>query len=161
MVSDGQAHEIPESGTANFEESLLVAQVPGAGGRWSQVHYSAEIMEEYFKVKAGDRVSMRQHDSTSVEERQVVYSERNKNYKIELGAAKSAGDYPKGRPPVVIFRQEGTGQRYRYILIMPEDDGYTEMTNLAIANFEGRGNHLARVIVPRSSVLKAWPECPL
>ena len=161
VVSDGQAHEVPESGVADLEEPLLVAQVPGAGGRWSQVHYSAEIMEEYFKVNAGDRVYMRQHDSTNLEERQVVYSERNKNYKIELGAAKSAGDYPKGRPPVVIFRQEGTGRRYRYILLMPGNDGHTEMTDLAKATFEGRGNHLARVIVPRSSVLTAWPECPL
>lgn len=161
VVSDGQAHEIPESGVADLEEPLLVAQVPGAGGRWSQVHYSAEIMEEYFKVNAGDRVYMRQHDSTNVEERQVVFSERNKNYKIELGAAKSAGDYPKGHPPVVIFRQEGTGRRYRYILLMPGNDGHTEMTDLAKATFEGRGNHLARVIVSRSSVLTAWPECPL
>ena len=161
VVSDGQAHEIPETGVADLNELLLVAQIPSAGNRWSQVHYSAQIIDEYFKAKSGDRIFLREHDGTRVEERSVIYSERNMNYKIELGAAKSAGEYPVGRPPVVIFRREGTGQRFRYVLLMPADEGHAEMTALAKAKFEGPSGHSARVLVPRNNVLTTWPECPL
>lgn len=163
VISDGQAHEIPELGVTGLEELLLVAQIPKAGGRWSQVHYSAKIIEDYFGVKAGDHLLLREFDSTIVEQRQVVYSSTsNMNYKIELGAARRAGDYPASGRPVVVFRREsGALRRYRYMLLLPGSEGHAEMTTLAETTYAGPSNHCARVIVPRSSVMAAWSECPL
>ena len=166
MISDGQAHETPASGTGDLEEPLLVAQIPRAGNRWSQVHYSAQIIQDYFQVKADARVFLRKFGTTDVEERKIVYSEdTNMNYKIELGAARDAeraGGYPADGRPVVVFRREGGKlRRHRYVFLMPGDDGHAEMSELAKATFEGRANQVPRVILPRSRVMTAWPECPL
>lgn len=165
VVSDGQVHESPASGVSDLEELLLVAQIPRAGNRWSQVHYSAEIIQDYFRIQAGDQVFLRQFNSSDVEQPQVVYSTVNRNYKIELGAAREAervGGYPAEGRPVVLFRREsGALRRHRYTLVMPGDEGHAEMTALTEDAFKGPANHLPRVIVPRNRILAAWPECPL
>lgn len=165
VVSDGQAHETSTESAADLEEPLLVAQIPKAGDRWPQIHYSAQIIADYFEVNAGDPVYLREYDSTVVEEAQVVYSTVNKNYKIELGAAgvaQRAGGYPAEGRPVVLFRREsGALRRHRYAFLMPGDDGHAEMAALAETEFAGPSNQVPRVIVPRNRVLTAWPACPL
>ena len=165
VVFDGQAREVPASGAEDLEEFFLVAQIPRAGGRWSQVHYSAEIIQNYFRVPAGTDVFLRRLDSVNVEERKIVYSKRNKNYKIELGAARDAeraSGYPaEGRPVVILRREGGKLPRHRYVLLMPGDEGHAEMADLAQEAFEGRANQVPRVIISRGRVMTAWPECPL
>ena len=162
VVSDGQAHETPALGVEDLGETLLVAQIPRAGNRWSQVHYSAEIIENYFEAQRGDPVFLRRFDNPNVEEARVVYSTSNMNYKIELGAASEAGEYPAEGRPVVLFRRESLERRrHRYILLMPGEVGHAEMTTLAEATFEGPTNQMRRVIVTRNRILAVWPECPL
>lgn len=162
VVSDGQVFEMPVSEIEHLEEPVLVAQVPKAAGRWSQVGYSAKAIRDYFDVKAGDQVFLREFDSAAVEEHRVIHSEVNQNYRIELGAAIQAGDYPADGRPVALFRREsGAVWLHRYVFLMPEDDGHAEMTALAVQTFNPQGNQVARVIVPRSRVLAAWPGCPL
>lgn len=165
IVSDGQVHERPLSGVRNPEELLLVAQIPKAGNRWSQVHYSSEIIQAYFDVQAGDQVFLRQLDSSKVEDPQVVYSTVNKNYKIELGAAREAekvGGYPAEGRPIVLFGPEGSEPgHHRYMLLMPGDVGHAEMAALGKTAFKGPATHLPRVIVPRRHIMAAWPQCPL
>ena len=165
VVSDGQAHETPESGVENLAELLLVAQIPRAGNRWSQVHYSAAIIQNYFQIQAGNQVFLRKYGTANVEAPQVVYSTVNKNYKIELGAARDAEKtrgYPaKGRPVVVFRRESAVLRRHRYVFLMPGDAGHAAMAALAKSAFKGPANHLPRVIVPRNRVLAAWPGCPL
>lgn len=162
VLSDGQVHETPVSGAEDLEEPLLVAQIPKAGGRWSQVHYSAEIIQAYFRASADADIFLRKFDSTSVEARKVVYSERNKNYKIELAAARMAGEYPASGRPVVVFRRESSAhRRHRYVFLMPGDEGHAEMAELARQAFDGRANQVPRAIVSRSRVITEWPECPL
>ncbi|MCQ3807800.1 MAG: phospholipase D family protein [Acidimicrobiia bacterium] len=161
VVSDGHAHETPVHLDEDLAELYLVAQIPKAGNRWSQVHYSADVIHKYFQVQAGDQVFLREFNSTIVEEPQVVYSSQsNMNYKIELGAARDA-KYPSEGRPVVVFRREANySAQHLYVFLMPGDQGHTEMTKLAEAAFKGRGNQVCRVIVTRSSILQAWPACP-
>ena len=163
VVSDGQVHETSALGVEDLGEVVLVAQIPRAGTRWPQVHYTAEIMRDYFEVEGGDHVFLRRFDGKNVEKRQVVYSrDSNKNHRIELGAAKEAGDYPAdGRPVVLMRRESRSRRRHRYMLLMPGDVGHAEMTALAETTSKGPAHYVCRVIVPRSSVLAAWPECPL
>lgn len=166
VVSDGQAHEASPDDSGDLEEPVLVAQIPKAGDRWPQVHYSADIMERYFGVDAGEPVYLREFDSTVVEERQVVYSEKNKNYKIELAAAgdaQRAAGYPVEGRPVVVFRRESSDalRRHRYVFLMPGDDGHDAMVALSDAEFDGPANQAPRIIVARSRVIAAWPTCPL
>lgn len=165
VVSDGQAHETTPGADEDLQELMLVAQIPRASDRWPQVHYSADIVDRYFHAEGGDSVYLRQWNTTDVEERQVVYSEVNKNYKIELGAAgeaQRAAGYPDDGRPVVLFRHESdTQRRHRYVFLMPGDLGHAEIVALSDAEFQGPSNQVPRVIVARNQVLTAWPDCPL
>ena len=68
-------------------ELVLVAQVPGAGDRWHQVHLNAALVEQFFRLGEGhqavrmQRVDSRGHVSDPVT-RPLVFSQTNKNYKI-------------------------------------------------------------------------------
>jgi len=162
VVSDGQVYEMPASEVEDHEEPVLVAQVPRGAGRWSQVGYSARAIREYFDVEAGDQVFLRRFDSANVEEHRVVHSKVNLNYRIELGAAREAGEYPEEGLPMVLFRrEEGALRLHRYVFLMPGDKGHAETTKLAEEKFEGPANQVCRVILPRSHVMTAWPGCPL
>lgn len=166
VISDGHVHETPPQAEGEVHEAMLVAQIPRAGPRWPQVHYSAEIMHNYFHATAGDEILLRQAGDVEIEERTVVYAQANRNYKIELGAAHDAQrdfGYPADGRPVVLFRREGSAgsRRHQYILLMPGDDGHAEMAGLAEREFKPHGNQVPRAIIPRSSVLAAWPDCRL
>ena len=162
VVSDGQVHESAVSGIQDPQEHVLVAQIPKAGNRWSQVHYSATIIQNYFQLAAGAHVFLREHNSSLVENPPVVFSAANKNFKIELGAARRAGAYPRMGRPVVVFRRESSRYgRHRYVFLMPGSSGHTQMTTLATTTFTGRANQVSRVIVPIGLVFGAWPNCPL
>jgi hypothetical protein len=165
VVSDGVAHEAASGDEAEPQEPILVAVIPRASARWPQIHYSADIVHKYFNSDAGDTILLREVHGTHVEERQVVYSMANKNYKIELGAAgvaQATGGYPAEGRPVVVFRREGaSGDRHRYVFLMPGDPGHAEMVDLATSEFSGPTNQVPRVIVPRNRAFKAWPGCPL
>lgn len=169
VVSDGQAYETQPSDAA-LDELMLVSMVPKAGqgpkARWSQVHLSADIAREFFDAEPEEHpeIQLRDVEGGAVEDRRIVYSAgSNKNVKIEVGAAREAArsvGYPAEGRPAVLFRREGTG-RYRYLLLMPENPGHAEMTQLAEDEFVPSHNQLPRVVTPRSHVLARWPECPL
>lgn len=168
VISDGIAHDAPQEEDGALYEAILIALIPRAGNRWSQVHLSADIVREFFEVEPGDRdhVFLRQLDTATTEERPIVYSESsNRNVKIEVGAARDAArdsGYPADGRPIVLFRADSNAIRhYRYLLLLPGDAGHEEMYTLANQLFVGPPNQLARVVVPRSRVLRAWTECPL
>ncbi|MCY3949810.1 MAG: phospholipase D family protein [Acidimicrobiaceae bacterium] len=162
IISDGQARDTPLVPAQYFDELILVAQIPRAGGRWSQVHYSASIIQDYFRTQAGSIVHLRALDSVTVEKARVIFSQANGNYKIELAAARAAGAYPDNGRPVVLFRREGNNpRRFRYILLLPGNDGHDKMIDLTATAFDGPANQVPRVVLPRSQVLSAWPDCPL
>lgn len=169
VVSDGQAYEA-QATDADLDELMLVSMVPKAGqgpkARWSQVHLSADIARVFFDAEPEEHpeIQLRDAEGGAVEDRRIVYSAgSNKNVKIEVGAAREAArtvGYPAEGRPVVLFRREGTN-RYRYLLLMPDDQGHAEMTQLAEDEFVPSHNQLPRVVTPRSHVLARWPDCPL
>ena len=165
VVSDGQVYEVPVSeieDPEDLEDLVHVAQIPKGGNRWSQVGYSAQIIRDYFDVEAGDELVLRSFGSTQVETPRVVNPKSNKNHRIELGAARRAGEYPEEGPPVVLFRrEEGALRHHRYVLLMPGDQGHSKMTELAKKEFKGPVRQVSRAIVPLSRVMTAWPGCPL
>lgn len=60
--------------------------------------------------------------------RPLVYSERNKNLKIEFDLP-DAPDYPTAGTPLLLVLELGL-RRFRYMLLMPGDPGYAEMRKL-------------------------------
>ncbi len=145
-------------------DRVLVAEVPDAGGRWSQSHLNAAVIQEYFRVTdlATQRTYLTHVDAAGVrgEEkiRQIVYSKSNKNYKVEISAAKGK-DYPTDGHPMLIFRERQV-RCFDYMLLMPGDAGYTETVALS-QQLPRLGKGFRRSITNLATLARAWPGCPL
>lgn len=157
------APEVPAIRAAVLDR-VLVAEVPDAGGRWSQSHLNAAVIQEYFRVTdlATQRTYLTHVDAGGVrgEEkiRQVVYSTSNKNYKVEISAAQGKA-YPPVGHPMLIFRERQV-RCFDYMLLMPGDDGYTETVALSQA-LPRLGKGFRRSITDLPTLARAWPACPL
>lgn len=145
-------------------DRFLIAQIPAAGRRWAQGHFNAEVIKTFFRVLDLDtqRVFLTplDHGGTRGHEkvRPVIYSEANKNYKIELSAAKGP-EYPDESPPIAVFRERKV-RTFDYMVLMPDDAGYKAMLKVTLTLPKvGRG--LPRVIADAATVGAAWPTCPL
>jgi hypothetical protein len=145
-------------------ESVLVAQVPKAGGRWHQVHFNRDVMWEFFRLSRGDtrRVTLERVDSQGLLHepvpRRLVLSETNLNPKIEFdfGAVR---EYPADGVPLLLVLELDL-RTFRYQALMPGDPGYDAMLQL---NHElpsiGRG--LSRGKTTLDEVELRWPGCKL
>lgn len=149
------------------EVKILVARVPGAGGRWHQLHLNEEIVNDFFRIKPNssqrlDLQEVKQDGSLGRADppRPCVMSSTNKNRKIEIGARRDE-EYPSDRntPPIIIFCEMGV-RRYNYILLMPDEPGYQEMLNFT-ATHPSVGKGLRRVITNLEEIKNVWSSCPL
>lgn len=145
-------------------DRVLVAEVPGAGTRWSQSHLNDAVVKQYFRVTdiTTQRTYLTHVDADGVRGdekiRQIVYSASNKNYKVEISAAKGK-DYPTAGRPMLIFRERQV-RCFDYMLLIPGDAGYAEAVELSQAlPILGRG--LRRSITDLPTLAAAWPGCPL
>ena len=72
-------------GVEDTDMDYLVRHVPKAGDRSQQVHFTMDILKNYFKLSPGNELQLQQiHDIYTphgIENRRVVYSARNKNVK--------------------------------------------------------------------------------
>lgn len=146
-------------------ELCLVAQVPGAGNRWQQVHFNIDIARQFFNLEPGMNRSItleridaagRVAERTS---RQLVLSEVNKNPKIEFFFGTRV-QYPASpaRPLVVVV--EAAYLTYRYRTLMPGDTGHDGVVSLLNAGTSiGRG--LKRRIVTLDELESYWPGAAL
>ena len=144
---------------------ILLAQVPGAGGRWAQVHFNAHVIQDYFRLNRLDtervyftRVSA-DPNRGEVEVRPCVFSAgSNRNYKIEVGAAKDL-DYPDDGRPILIFKERQL-RTYDYMLLMPGEDGYGPILELS-DRLPSPGRGFPRPVTDMAELAGAWPDCPL
>lgn len=93
-----------------------------------------------------------------VEVRPCVYSTVNKNYKIEISAAKSHA-YPDDGRPLLVFRERQL-RTYDYMLLMPGEDGYGRLLDLS-NRLPSPGKGFPRPITDMANLAQAWPDCPL
>jgi len=144
-------------------DRILIAQVPKAGGRWAQVHFNADVVQEYFRISnyKTQRVYLTQvaenGTRTKVEVRPCVYSQTNKNPKIEIAAAKGK-EYPNS-PPVLVFREHQL-RIFDYMLLLPGDNGYGAVIDLT-HKLKVTGRGFPRVITDMDTLEKNWAGCPL
>jgi hypothetical protein len=149
---------------AGRSDRFLVARVPKAGGRWHQVHFNVEVIQRFFRV---------QHDTTQrvylvechqegtfgqQEVRPCVYSEANKNLKIEI-ASHHGAPYPSAGPPIAVYR-ELQARSFAYMLLFPGDPGYAAMFALT-ERLPSVGRGLPRVITDHATISTAWASSPL
>ena len=143
---------------------FLVARVPKAGNRWHQVHFNVPVIEGFFRVRPNttQRVYLREckQDGTLGDEewRPCVYSDANKNLKIEI-ASHHGEPYPDGGPPIAVYR-ELHARSFAYMLLMPGDPGYDAMFELTETRTTV-GPGARRVIIDHEDIRDAWPTSPL
>jgi hypothetical protein len=145
-------------------EPCLVAQVPGAGDRWQQVHLNIDVARLFFGLRPGSVQSIelekiaKNGASLGRSTRQLVFPESNKNSRIEFDFGQKR-DYPEqGRPLIVVVQAEY--KTYRYHTLLPGEDGHREIGDLILAGpAVGRG--LRRRIVTLDDVEGYWPDARL
>ena len=115
---------------------VLLAQAPKAGSRWAQVHFNAEVIQTFFSLRCADseRVYLTRAlpggQRGVIEVRPCVYSQTNRNYKIEIGGAKGLQYPADNRRPLLVFYERQL-RTYDYLLIMPGDTGYDRLLDLS------------------------------
>jgi hypothetical protein len=145
-------------------QRVLVAQVPGAGGRWQQIHLNADVVHDFFRVRDThvQRVFLTPVTAAGrgdEEVRPVVYSAgSNKNYKLESSQGKGL-PYPAGTPPIAVYLERQL-RTFDYTLIMPGDAAYAALLALTLAH-PSIGKGLPRVVVDTAELNAAWPASPL
>lgn len=146
-------------------ELCLVAEVPGAGNRWKQVHFNLEIARQFFNLEPGMNRSItleRISPAGRVLERssrQLVIPDSNRNARIEFSFG-PVTQYPHqpDRPLLVVV--EGGFLRYRYRTLMPGDSGYENVLSvLAAGPAIGRG--VRRRIITLDELEVYWPGAAL
>ena len=96
-----------------------------------------------------------------IEQRQVVFSQRNRNVKIELaGASVLDTDYPDNldtRPVLVLKRVNAN--LFVYMLLLDGNDGYAAINERLKSLPTGRS--LPYEVIDESTMFSLWPECPI
>ena len=158
---------IPDSIAASVameKQRVMVAQIPKAGGRWTQAHFNADIVHQFFRIT--DRTLQRvfltyvNSDGTRGDEepRRCVFSEANKNYKIEIETA-GQSVYPAEGRPIAVFVERNV-RIFDYLLLMPHAPGYAKMLHLT-ETLPQVGKGTARVLTDTDQLRATWHECPL
>ena len=152
-----------EEGRVTVVDRILIAEVPRAGGRWSQVHFNGDVVQLYFRIADFETqraylTHVRQDGTRSdVEVRQCVFSQSNRNHRIEFGAATGL-QYPAARPLLVL--RERQLRVFDYMLLLPNSEGYAEVMDIANA-LPSIGRGVRRVITDANILENAWAECSL
>jgi hypothetical protein len=144
-------------------ELVLIATVPRAGDRWKQVHFNLEIADRFFRLAPSDKRQLRLElvrgrkivDRVA---RPVVYSEVNRNFKIEMDFGDCV-QYPAEGPPLVVA-VEMSPRHVRYLTLLPNQSGFEDISGfLTLLAPVGRG--LPRALTTLDDLELHWQNCPL
>lgn len=104
--------QVESTKVSKEDNTYLIRLVPRAGNRSKQVHFTVDLLEKYFCLKPGDGILVQEMLASGavgeIEHRQVVFSQRNRNVKIELaGASMLDTNYPANPEtrPVLILKK--------------------------------------------------------
>lgn len=134
--------------------------------RWQQVHFNQDVARQFFNLEPGDDRSITLEKISAVGRvvervsKKLVFSESNKNPKIEFNFGPRDTAYPPDpmRPLLVVV--ESTYLTYRYRTLMPGETGHDGIEQLLRAGPSlGRGLH--RRIVTLDEIEAAWPQASL
>lgn len=145
-------------------QRVMVAQIPKAGVRWTQAHFNADVVQQFFRIT--DRVYQRVFltyvgdDGTRGDEepRRCVFSQANMNYKIEIETAGQI-NYPAEGRPIAVFIERNV-RTFEYLVLMPNAPGYTPMLHLT-ETLQRIGKGTPRVLTDTNVLHTEWPASPL
>ncbi len=159
----------PDLGQDEAGESprVLLRHIARAGGRSSQVHLSRDAAERYFELHPGDGKTIDLQwvqpgrPPASVEsDRHLVYSQHNSNPKIEMKGVRTLlpSNYPAGGRAILVVQEVGL-HRFRYMVLLPGDDGYDEVNGF-LTKRPRRGHSLHEATVTSHELQTLWPGYP-
>lgn len=147
------------------DNAYLIRLVPRAGNRSKQVHFTIEILEKYFCSPPGSSILVQEMLSSGevgeIERRQIIFSQRNRNVKIELaGASMLDTQYPADPEtrPVLIIKRVNTNL-FVYMILLDGDDGY-EPINTRLKAIPA-GKSLPYEVIDESTMFSLWDNCPI
>lgn len=150
---------------SNEDNAYLIRLVPRAGDRSKQVHFTVDLLEKYFCLTPGDGILVQEMLASGavgeIEHRQVVFSQRNRNVKIELaGASVLDTNYPANpetRPVLILKRVNGN--LFVYMILLAGDDGY-DAINARLKSLPV-GRALPYEVIDESTMFSMWDNCPI
>lgn len=148
-----------------YEKNYLIRHVPKAGGRSKQVHFTIDLLNEFFCLKPGEGILVQEMFPSGkvgkIEQRQIVFSQRNRNVKIELaGAAVLDTNYPENieKRPVLVLKRVNANL-FVYMLLLDGDDGYSGINKRLKSIPTGRS--LAYEVIDEGTMFSLWNNCPI
>lgn len=151
---------------SELDMDYLVRHVPKAGNRSQQVHFTDDILHNYFKLSVGDKLTLQQitdiFTAHTFENRRIVRSSANGNVKIEVGAAEILNtQYPndKNKRPILVFKRVNP-TLFEYMLLMEGSPGYNELNSRLLA-LDWHRKSLRYETIDADTMLTLWEDCPL
>lgn len=144
---------------------VLLQTVPRSGDRLSQVGIAAQDMRRFFGLQPEQQRVVRLQQlqpgglPQRIEVRSLVRSPVNRNSRIEVGGL-GGQMYPTAGRPVLVFQETGVENYYRYMLLMPGDPGFLELTRY-LESVPSPGLALSHTITNVESLQEVWPDYPL
>jgi len=98
-------------------------------------------------------------DSGGVRDRQLVFSGRSNNYRVEI---EFPGTYPESGRPIVVFKRKAADS-FAAMLLKPDDTIHSEASDVLETFREpgGRVNSMRRAFVSMAELEAEWSDCPL
>lgn len=147
------------------ECNYLIRLVPKAGDRSKQVHFTIDLLEKYFCLSPGDGILVQEMfpsgDVGEIEHRQIVFSQRNRNVKIELAGAlildTSYPPDPETRPVLILKRVNAN--LFVYMILLDGNEGYSAI-NARLKSLPA-GRSLPHEVIDESTMFSLWDNCPI
>ena len=157
--------QFPPSSSGKYENNYLIRLVPKAGDRSRQVHFTIDLLEKYFCLSPGDDILVQEMfpsgEIGEIEQRQIVFSQRNHNVKIELaGASILDTNYPENLEtrPVLIFKRVNANL-FVYMILLDGNYGYSSINNYLTSLPVGRS--LPYEVIDETTMFSLWSDCPI
>ncbi|MGD9678233.1 MAG: phospholipase D-like domain-containing protein [Vulcanibacillus sp.] len=148
------------------ETRYLIRFVPKAGKRSKQVHFTVDILLKFFQKSAGDHLCLQQvtdiYTPHKIEKRQIVFSDRNRNVRVEVSGAEYLNDhYPTDtlKKPILLFKRTNDNL-YEYMLLLDGMAGYSQLNN-RLNSLNWHGKSFPYEISSSETLFSLWEDCPL
>lgn len=156
---------VPPLDIKQEDNDYLIRLVPRAGNRSKQVHFTVDLLEKYFCLSPGDGILVQEMLPTGevgeIEHRQVVFSKRNRNVKIELaGASILDTNYPANPDtrPVLILKRVNANL-FVYMILLDGNNGYATINDRLKGISTGRS--LPYEVIDENTMFSLWNDCPI
>lgn len=157
--------QVDATETNKEDNTYLIRLVPRAGNRSKQVHFTVDLLGKYFCLTPGDGILVQEMHAAGtvgeIEHRQVVFSQRNRNVKIELaGASMLDTNYPSNPEtrPVLILKRVNDNL-FVYMILLAGNEGY-DAINARLKALPA-AKSLPYEVIDESTMFSLWDNCPI